>query len=119
VLVLRINLQRSGHAAERLFCNCFDGLSHMSNGLNSLLLALSNSMVQALESVRHPNICLFIGWCSQPQPAIVSEFMHRGSLFKLLRRRGSRPLEPAMQRSGDTWGHLADGVALLGHCSSN
>ena len=53
-----------------------------------------------LESVRHPNIVLFMGWCSQPHLAIVAEFMHRGSLFKLLRRGGDRPLDPRMQRSG-------------------
>ncbi|EFN51230.1 hypothetical protein CHLNCDRAFT_10735, partial [Chlorella variabilis] len=55
--------------------------------------------VQMLESVRHPNIVLFMGWCSQPHLAIVAEFMHRGSLFKLLRRGGDRPLDPRMQRS--------------------
>jgi hypothetical protein len=55
---------------------------------------------QLLESIRHPNIVLFMGWCWRPHLAILSEFMHRGSLWALLRRGGNQPLEPRMQRSG-------------------
>lgn len=32
--------------------------------------------------------------------------MHRGSLFKLLRRGGNKPLEPKLQRSGAQLGTM-------------
>lgn len=31
-----------------------------------------------LALLRHPNLLLFIGFCAQPRPAILSEFMQRG-----------------------------------------
>ena len=39
--------------------------------------------VTALAQLRHPNLILFMGFCLQPRPAIVCEFMQRGSLFKV------------------------------------
>ena len=39
--------------------------------------------VCALASLRHPNLILFMGFCLQPRPAIICEFMQRGSLFKV------------------------------------
>ncbi|KAK9839216.1 hypothetical protein WJX81_001874 [Elliptochloris bilobata] len=41
-----------------------------------------------LALLRHPNLLLFIGFCGAPRPAILSEFMHRGSLFDVLRKAG-------------------------------
>ena len=31
-----------------------------------------------LALLRHPNLLLFIGFCAQPRPAILAEFMQRG-----------------------------------------
>ena len=31
-----------------------------------------------LALLRHPNLLLFIGFCAEPRPAILSEFMQRG-----------------------------------------
>ena len=33
--------------------------------------------------LRHPNLILFIGYCVEPRPAILFEFMQRGSLYKV------------------------------------
>lgn len=40
-----------------------------------------------------------MGVCTRPYLAIVSEYMARGSLFRLLRRDGGRPLPPKLQLS--------------------
>lgn len=55
--------------------------------------------VALLASLRHPNLILFMGYATQPHLAIVSEFMHRGSLFKVLRKGGDKPLDLRLQRS--------------------
>lgn len=38
--------------------------------------------VAVLASLRHPNVVLFMGFSARPHLAILSEYMHRGSLFK-------------------------------------
>ena len=48
---------------------------------------LTHVQVQLMSRLRHPNIVLFMGAVIQPtQLAIVSEFVPRGSLFRLLHR---------------------------------
>lgn len=54
---------------------------------------------------------LFMGVCTRPYLAIVSEYMARGSLFRLLHRGGSRPLPPKLQRSVAV--SVARGMAYL------
>ncbi|KAL4422764.1 hypothetical protein ABPG75_008961 [Micractinium tetrahymenae] len=67
--------------------------------------------VHLLERLRHPNIVLFMGICTRPYLAIVSEYMARGSLFRMLRRGGNRPLPPKLQRSVAV--SVARGMAYL------
>jgi hypothetical protein len=55
--------------------------------------------VALMASLRHPNLLLFMGYASGPRLAIVSEFMHRGSLFGLLRRGRGSPAAPRLARS--------------------
>ena len=55
--------------------------------------------IATLMSLRHPNLVLFIGYTSHPHLAMVSEYMARGSLFKVLRRGGDRPLDQKMLRT--------------------
>ncbi|KAL4448911.1 hypothetical protein ABPG77_007628 [Micractinium sp. CCAP 211/92] len=69
------------------------------------------SEVHLLERLRHPNIVLFMGVCTRPYLAIVSEYMARGSLFRLLRRGDGRPLPPKLQRSVAV--SVARGMAYL------
>jgi hypothetical protein len=40
--------------------------------------------VATMAALRHPNLLLFMGFVCRPAPAIVTEFMHRGSLFGML-----------------------------------
>lgn len=42
--------------------------------------------VRVLARLRHPNLILFIGYCLRPEPAILYEFMPRGSLFNIMRQ---------------------------------
>ncbi|GBG71986.1 hypothetical protein CBR_g10925 [Chara braunii] len=52
--------------------------------------------VRTLCRVRHPNLILFMGFCtSPPNLCIVSEFMRKGSLYNILAKYG--PMEPAKQ----------------------
>lgn len=69
------------------------------------------SEVQLLASLRHPNILLFMGYSLHPYLAIITEFMHRGSLFKLLHKGGNRPLEPRLARAAAL--SVARGMAYL------
>lgn len=70
--------------------------------------------VELVAALRHPNIVLFMGCSTRPHLAIVTEFMHRGSLFKLLRKGRNRPLDPKLQRSGEARVHRSAG-GRLGH----
>eukprot|EP00798_Chlamydomonas_sp_ICE-L_P005882 gene5882-32489_t len=47
--------------------------------------------VDVLSRLRHPNLIQFMGYTLLPEPTIVSEFMSRGSLFHILRRRNGQP----------------------------
>eukprot|EP00798_Chlamydomonas_sp_ICE-L_P002602 gene2602-30999_t len=49
--------------------------------------------VDVLSRLRHPNLIQFMGYTLLPEPTIVSEFMSRGSLFHILRRRKGQPLK--------------------------
>jgi serine/threonine protein kinase len=52
-----------------------------------------------LPGLRHPNLLLFMGFTIYPAPVILSEFMQRGSLFKIMRKRCGVPLDAKLQRS--------------------
>lgn len=67
--------------------------------------------ILTLISLRHPNLVLFMGYTTRPHLAIVSEYMQRGSLFKVLRKGGNVPLEPRLQRSVAV--SVARGMAYL------
>lgn len=67
--------------------------------------------VSILAALRHPNLLLFMGYARSPALAMVSEYMHRGSLFKVLRKRDGKLLEPKLQRSIAT--SVARGMAHL------
>ena len=58
------------------------------------------SEVRILARLRHPNLILFMGYCTKPDLCIVSEYMNRGSLYSLLRQneREQRQLDPKLQR---------------------
>ncbi|GMH35293.1 hypothetical protein BSKO_03161 [Bryopsis sp. KO-2023] len=56
------------------------------------------SEVAMLARMRHPNLILFMGYCMSPQLCIVSEFMQKGCLHSILRRREGVVLEPKLQR---------------------
>lgn len=54
--------------------------------------------VAMLSSIRHPNLILFMGFCNRPPTySIITEYMHRGSLCRILAQSG--PLEVARQFS--------------------
>lgn len=55
--------------------------------------------VAVLASLRHPNLLLFMGFTMEPRLAILTEYMSRGSLFKVLRRGGNVPLEERLLRA--------------------
>lgn len=55
------------------------------------------SEVAFLAEIRHPNLILFMGFCMTPQLCIVSEFMHKGSLFSIMRQANGLLLKPHLQ----------------------
>ena len=63
--------------------------------------------IRLLARLRHPNLILFMGYCTQPDLCIVSEFMARGSLYHILRQyhHEGQVMEPQLQR------HIAASVA--------
>jgi Protein tyrosine and serine/threonine kinase len=55
--------------------------------MDEAMVADFKAEVDMLGSLRHPNICLFMGAClSPPHRAIVTELVSRGSLWEALRR---------------------------------
>lgn len=42
------------------------------------------SEVRMLARLRHPNLILFMGYCTMPELCIVSEYMSKGSLYSVL-----------------------------------
>nr|VDC73149.1 unnamed protein product [Brassica rapa] len=80
-----------------------------------VLLVVYAGMVSLMRRLRHPNVLLFMGAVtSPPRLCIVSEFLPRGSLFRLLQRNTSkldwrRRINMAMD--------IARGMNYLHHCS--
>lgn len=48
--------------------------------------------VTILAKLRHPNLILFMGYCLTPELCIVSEFMHKGCLYNILRENDGVPM---------------------------
>ncbi|KAL0393326.1 UNVERIFIED_CONTAM: putative serine/threonine-protein kinase SIS8 [Sesamum radiatum] len=76
---------------HRTACVCerassLDAMIHVSN-TTALATACSLLEVSLMKRLRHPNILLFMGAVTSPQRlCIVTEFLPRGSLFRLLQR---------------------------------
>lgn len=51
-----------------------------------------------LARMRHPNLILFMGYCLTPELSIVSEFMHKGCLYNILREHDGVPLADGYAR---------------------
>lgn len=49
--------------------------------------------------LRHPNLLLFMGFLTRPALAMISEFMQRGSLFKVMSKQRGKPLDTKLQRA--------------------
>ena len=62
--------------------------------------------------LRHPNIVMFLGACSQP-PCMVTEYCARGSLLDILTRARECPVCP-QPCPCQTHGALAPGIHLCG-----
>ncbi|KAF6257891.1 kinase-like domain-containing protein, partial [Scenedesmus sp. NREL 46B-D3] len=55
------------------------------------------SEVRMLARLRHPNLILFMGYCTTPELCIISEYMSKGSLYSQRQRR-LEVLDPKIQR---------------------
>ncbi|CAG9464920.1 unnamed protein product [Pedinophyceae sp. YPF-701] len=53
--------------------------------------------VEILMRLRHPNLVLFMGYCTKPRMAIVTEYMRRGTLHAQIERTRGQPLHPRLQ----------------------
>ena len=62
--------------------------------------------------IHHPNVVLFIGACFAPL-CIVLEFINRGSLFDVLRKRGETEEEFTFERKMKVLTGAARGMAYL------
>jgi len=81
---------------------------------NERSLAAFRDEVQIMSRISHPNICLFMGACTQPGNFfIVSEYLPGGDVEKLLRSDKEISLYRRMQMAKDS----ALGVNWL-HCSN-
>ncbi|KAG7589311.1 PAS fold [Arabidopsis suecica] len=71
--------------------------------------------VSLMKRLRHPNVLLFMGAVASPQRlCIVTEFLPRGSLFRLLQRNKSKlDLRRRIHMASD----IARGMNYLHHCS--
>ncbi|XP_010511759.1 PREDICTED: serine/threonine-protein kinase pakF-like [Camelina sativa] len=71
--------------------------------------------VSLMKRLRHPNVLLFMGAVASPQRlCIVTEFLPRGSLFRLLQRNKSKlDLRRRIHMAAD----IARGMNYLHHCS--
>jgi mitogen-activated protein kinase kinase kinase 9 len=53
--------------------------------INESIIKDFKNECNAMEALRHPNICMFLGACTKPPNlALVLEFCSRGSLWQLL-----------------------------------
>lgn len=52
-----------------------------------------------LARVRHPNLLLFMGYTTRPEPCIVLEFMPRGSLYTIMRQSAGRAADVKLARA--------------------
>eukprot|EP00879_Flechtneria_rotunda_P003725 GHRR01003963.1.p1 GENE.GHRR01003963.1~~GHRR01003963.1.p1 ORF type:complete len:855 (+),score=369.40 GHRR01003963.1:504-3068(+) len=51
---------------------------------DALIMERFVSEVRMLARLRHPNLILFMGYCTMPELCIVTEFMSKGSLYSVL-----------------------------------
>lgn len=90
--VFKARYQGAVVAVKRIFTHELDTDVEQSE---RLLDAFRNE-VRTLRRLRHPNLCLYMGFCGkQPHLLIVMEFCARGSLFGELRRLESKRELPA------------------------
>eukprot|EP01041_Mallomonas_annulata_P009907 gene9907-20604_t len=67
-------------------------VSQVVTSIDSNVLSAFDAEVAMLASLRHPNICLYMGACLKPpHRAIVTELVSRGSLWQVLRTVGLFP----------------------------
>eukprot|EP00878_Enallax_costatus_P024545 GHUV01026198.1.p1 GENE.GHUV01026198.1~~GHUV01026198.1.p1 ORF type:complete len:298 (+),score=105.77 GHUV01026198.1:104-895(+) len=72
------------------------------------------SEVRMLARLRHPNLILFMGYCTMPELCIISEYMNKGSLYSVLHSPEQRKQRLAVakqrqkQQQGSTAGAEAD-----------
>ena len=75
------------------------------NNLSDSLLEEFRNEISVMSSLRHPNICMFIGAISTKNPCIVTEYCRNGSLWTVLHEQ-SQAIDWAMLL------HLIRGIAL-------
>jgi len=63
-----------------------------------------------MSKMRHPNIVQFLGACMDPEFCLVTEFMHKGSLFDVL---GDESIEISWERKLDIAMDVAKGMVYL------
>jgi serine/threonine protein kinase len=56
------------------------------------------SEVRMLARLRHPNLILFMGYCTMPELCIISEYMSKGSLYSVLHSPEQRKQRAAAAR---------------------
>jgi serine/threonine protein kinase len=72
LLLLLLLLQGTVVAIKRLLTN------------DAVTIERFVSEVRMLARLRHPNLILFMGYCTMPELCIVSEYMSKGSLYSVL-----------------------------------
>ncbi|KAJ6969313.1 hypothetical protein NC653_037087 [Populus alba x Populus x berolinensis] len=77
---------------RQLKVNCISGLDSISEGsFGTVHRADWHGSVAIMKRLRHPNIVLFMGAVTQPPNlSIVTEYLSRGSLYRLLHKSGAR-----------------------------
>ncbi|KAK9814388.1 hypothetical protein WJX72_005059 [[Myrmecia] bisecta] len=66
----------------------------LEQDLSPSLIAEFKAEVAIMKRLKHPNVVLFMGACTQPPNlCIVTQFVPRGSLFKILHRSPTVPLD--------------------------
>jgi hypothetical protein len=72
------------------------------------------SEVRLLARLRHPNLILFMGYCTTPQLVIVNEYMAKGSLYSVLHNAEARKQRAAAAAKADTAAGGGGGAAGSG-----